>query len=324
MPTPRPLLALLPMLLALLALLALTACASSKYAASAPARSYEPEMDRQFQMERRSEEMAESAPATMDAPSAGVDYAEQVVLAAGITADGGEMYRAPSGGGDGGPAPAAAPAPPPPPPPPPPGAQPRGPSQAAGPSTDPGPGAEVAVPRKPMLIYIAGMWLVVDDVTAALSQVEAMARELGGYLGRRDDASITIRVPSARFDEALARVEKLGDVRRRDVSVEDVTEEFLDLEIRLKNLRAVRARLEKLLEKAKTVEEAVLLERELARVAGEIDRIEGRMKFLQDRATFSTITVHAQPRPREVIGAATPRLPVPWLGELGLGRLLSL
>jgi hypothetical protein len=175
-----------------------------------------------------------------------------------------------------------------------------------------------------MLIYMAAITMVVAEIKAALTEVEALTRDLGGYLARRDDVSITIRVPVARFDEAVRRVESLGEVVHRNMTVDDVTEEFVDLEVRLKNLRAIRGRLESLLAKAKTVEEAVLIERELGRVAGEIDRIEGRMKLLGDRAAYSTITVSMRAKQRESLGPDTPRIPVGWLNELGLGRLLRL
>jgi hypothetical protein len=98
----------------------------------------------------------------------------------------------------------------------------------------------------------------------------------------------------------------------------------MDLEVRLKNARAIRERLEQLLAKAAKVEESILIERELGRVAGEIERIEGRMKFLKDRAAFSTITVTFQARPTEKVGGRKVQLPVPWLSEMGLGRLLDL
>jgi hypothetical protein len=184
--------------------------------------------------------------------------------------------------------------------------------------------AEAVAVRAPMLIYTAGISLTVTEIKTSLMSIEALTRELGGFLARRDNVSITVRVPVARFDEAVRRIEALGEVIHRKVTVDDVTEEFTDLEVRLKNLRAVRARLEKLLEKAKGVEEAVLLERELGRVAGEIDRIEGRMKLLRDRASYSTITVSLRERRREAIGPRGPRLPVDWLERLGLGRLLQL
>jgi hypothetical protein len=185
-------------------------------------------------------------------------------------------------------------------------------------------GAGAAAIRQPMLIYTAGITMIVAEVKAALARIDDVTKDLGGFLSRRDDVSITIRVPVSRFDEAVRRIEALGQVVHRNVSVEDVTEEFVDLEVRLKNLRAIRARLESLLEKAKTVEESVLIERELGRVAGEIERIEGRMKLLKDRAAYSTITVSLQEKQREDLGKNAPRVPVGWLDQLGLSRLLSL
>ncbi|XYH99947.1 DUF4349 domain-containing protein [Sorangium sp. So ce1128] len=184
--------------------------------------------------------------------------------------------------------------------------------------------AEVSAAPAPLLIYTAQIGMAVFEVSASLGKVEALARELGGFLARRDDRTITIRVPAARFDEALKRLEGLGDMLQRNVVAEDVTEEFLDLGVRIRNARAVRDRLEKLLEKAAKVEESIQLERELARVAGELERLEGRLKFLRDRVAFSTLTVSFHPRSTETITPSGPRLPIDWLNELGLSRLLNL
>jgi hypothetical protein len=175
-----------------------------------------------------------------------------------------------------------------------------------------------------MLIYTAEITMAVFEVSGSLSQIEDLGREVGGFLSRRDDHTITIRVPAGRFDEAVKRIEKIGDVLHRNVSAQDVTEEFADLDVRLRNARAIRDRLEVLLAKSNKVEESLLIERELGRVAGEIERLEGRMKFLRDRAAYSTITVRFQARPTENVTTTKPRLPVPWLYEMGLGRLLNL
>ncbi len=176
----------------------------------------------------------------------------------------------------------------------------------------------------PMLIYIANVQMAVYEVRNSLGEVESLARSLGGFLAKRNDRSITIRVPAATFEDALRRIEKLGDMIARDVAVEDVTEEFNDVEIRLKNARAVRERLEQLLSKAAKVEESIQIEKELERVALLIERLEGRMKFLKDRAAYSTITVTFQPRSAAELGKRPFNLPVPWLYEMGLGRLLAL
>jgi hypothetical protein len=184
--------------------------------------------------------------------------------------------------------------------------------------------ADVEAVAQPMLVYTATLTMAVFEVKKSLGDVDALARELGGFLARRTDTQISIRVPVARFDDAIARLEKMGDVVTRNVTAEDVTEEFFDLEVRLKSSRAVRDRLEQLLQKAIKVEDSVLIERELTRVVGEIERIEGRMKFLRDRASYSTITVDFRARGSERVGSGPFNLPVPWLSELGLRRLLNL
>ncbi|KYF97581.1 hypothetical protein BE20_38185, partial [Sorangium cellulosum] len=195
---------------------------------------------------------------------------------------------------------------------------------AAGPQGAQQGAAEASAAPAPLLVYTAQVAMAVFEVGASLGKVEELARDLGGFLARRDDRAITIRVPAARFDEALKRLEGLGDVVQRNVVAEDVTEEFLDLGVRIRNARVVRDRLEKLLEKAAKVEESIQLERELARVTSELERLEGRLKFLRDRVAFSTLTVSFQPRSTETITPSGPRLPIDWLNELGLSRLLNL
>ncbi len=175
-----------------------------------------------------------------------------------------------------------------------------------------------------MLIYTAQITMAVFEVNTSLGRVEAIGRELGGFLAKRDDQSITIRVPAAVFQDAVKRIEGVGDMLHRNVVAEDVTEEFRDLEIRLKSARAVQARLTELLAKAVKVEESIAIERELDRVSGEIERIEGRIKFLKDRAAFSTITVRFEAKATEQVGNASVRLPVGWLNEINLPRLLRL
>lgn len=115
----------------------------------------------------------------------------------------------------------------------------------------------------------------------------------------------------------------MGDLLHRNVNVQDVTAEYTDLAIRMRNLEVMRERLEELLKKAAKVEEALAVERELERVAGELERIKGRLKLLRELVTFSTITVEFQPRPVDHVDSKV-RLPFPWLDRLGLGDLLRL
>jgi hypothetical protein len=172
-----------------------------------------------------------------------------------------------------------------------------------------------------MLAYSADVTLAVYQVDKSLDAVESVAAAMGGYLAQRSDAQVQIRVPRPRFLEALGQVEKLGDVLHRNVSAEDVTDEFVDLGLRLGNARETRDRLAELLKQA-TVKDAVEIEKELAKVTEVIEQIEGRLKVIRDRVGFSTIAVSLQASaPTTVRSAAI--LPFAWLDTMGLGPLLN-
>ncbi|MBL9020935.1 MAG: DUF4349 domain-containing protein [Myxococcales bacterium] len=185
-------------------------------------------------------------------------------------------------------------------------------------------GAGADSKRSPILIYTADYTMSVFEVQKSLDAVEGIAKAAGGYLARRDDTTITVRVPAEKFQQVIADVEKVGDVTHRNVVSEDVTAEYRDLEIQLQNQLALRLRFEKLLEKANKVEEALQIEKELGRITGEIERIKGRLKLLTDLAQFSTITVSFQARVSQSVQQGPFVLPLPWLGNLGLNRLMNL
>jgi hypothetical protein len=172
-----------------------------------------------------------------------------------------------------------------------------------------------------LLAYSADVTLAVFQVDRSLDAVEAVAAATGGYLAQRGDAQVQIRVPRPRFLEALARVEKLGDVLHRNVAAEDVTDEYVDLELRLGNARNTRDRLAELL-KAATVKDAVEIEKELAKVTEVIEQIEGRLKVLRDRVGYSTIAVSLQATAPSTVRTSA-ILPFAWLDTMGLGPLLS-
>jgi hypothetical protein len=180
----------------------------------------------------------------------------------------------------------------------------------------------IEVPVEKLLIYTAKIEMAVYQVDSALAAVEAIGKDVGGYMSARADNSITIRVPRAKFLDAIRRIEGTGDVVHRNISAEDVTAEFLDVEIRLKNARAMRDRLQELLAKAQ-VKDALEIEKELARVTEDIERMEGRLKFLRDQVSYSTITVTFDSR-AAALRSMPLRLPFGWLQELGLPRLLDL
>jgi hypothetical protein len=187
-----------------------------------------------------------------------------------------------------------------------------------------------------LLIFTGTLSMQVDQKLFGdtIDQVVDAAAELGGYVAEQTNQSVTVRVPSKSFRSAMRSIEKLGEVTNRGVQAEDVSEEYNDLEVRLKSLRATRDRLEEFLARAKNIQEVLQVEEQLSRLNGEIDRIEGRMRFLAKRAAFSTITVSLQPKPSNVViaeksepKAGKPKtlpLPIDWLGSMGLNHLLDL
>lgn len=183
----------------------------------------------------------------------------------------------------------------------------------------------LATGEKPtaLLIYRATLTMAVFETRKVMDAIEALAKATGGYLVARDDMTITIRVPASKFDAALDDIAGKGDELHRQVEVSDVTEQYNDLTIQLKNAEVVRERLVVLLERAQKVEEALAVEAELARLTDKIERIKGRLKLLKELVTFSTVTVRFEARPVEHIDSKV-QLPFPWLKQLGLGELLSL
>ena len=173
-----------------------------------------------------------------------------------------------------------------------------------------------------MLAYTAELTVAVFEVDKQMAAVESIASDSGGFLSQRNDTQISIRVPKPRFNDAMHRVEKLGDVLHRSVSAEDVTDEYVDLELRLKNARQTRDRLAELLKSA-TVKDAVEIEKELAKVTEVVEQIEGRLKLLRDRVGYSTITVSFQQTTPSSTVRSTAILPFAWMDTMGLAPLLN-
>lgn len=136
------------------------------------------------------------------------------------------------------------------------------------------------------------------DLAVEVARPEAAARAFlqqvsafGGYLQSQNGPRVVVRLPVQHFDAALAAVRDLGRVLRESRSANDVTEEFVDLGIRLETARKSRERLLEVLAKAEKVEDILKIEAELRRLTEEIERMEGRRKFLADQVALATLAV---------------------------------
>ncbi len=111
----------------------------------------------------------------------------------------------------------------------------------------------------------------------------------------RDIVNMTIRVPAEKFDEAINEIRAAGNrVIEETVKGQDVTEEFIDIEARLKAKRALEEQFLEIMKRAATVEDALRVQTQLAEVRGEIEQIEGRKRFLENQAALSTIKIQLQ------------------------------
>ncbi|MGI9055064.1 MAG: DUF4349 domain-containing protein [Pyrinomonadaceae bacterium] len=111
----------------------------------------------------------------------------------------------------------------------------------------------------------------------------------------RDVVNMTIRIPAAKFDEAIAEIRATGSrVIEEIVKGQDVTEEFIDIEARLKTQLALEQQFLEIMKRATTVADALNVQRELAQVRGEIEKIEGRKRFLENQSSLSTIKIGLQ------------------------------
>ena len=146
-----------------------------------------------------------------------------------------------------------------------------------------------------MVVYTARISLKVEDIDASIDEIKLVTVIHGGFIStissRDERGSVSIRVPQSRFHEAIEDLEELGEVVTRDLQGEDVTEEYVDLEAQLTALEAQEARFLEILQMGNTVEDVLKVERELQHVREDIERIQGRVNYLDSRVELSTITV---------------------------------
>jgi len=170
--------------------------------------------------------------------------------------------------------------------------------------------ATQAVAAGRSIIRTGEVRLRVDDYEAARANLTAAVEARGGYVSDstqqvhdRGDESwtsgrVVLRVPAENFSGMMATAEGEGRVLESSTSTQDVTDQVVDLQARLENLRAERERLRELYQRANDTEDILAVERRLSEVQTEIERTEARLQNLQRQVAYSTITVEmTEPRP---------------------------
>jgi hypothetical protein len=154
------------------------------------------------------------------------------------------------------------------------------------------------------VVKTANLGLRTEKVRQSAAQAQQLAAAAGGsvlssQVYRNNDsvtAQLVLSVPSAEFERVLDDLRSLGDkVTTDSISGQDVTEEYVDLKSRERNLRATEESLLRLYDRAQNVEEALSIQRELTTVRGEIETVQGRIKYLDQHTAYSQITLDIQP-----------------------------
>ncbi len=174
---------------------------------------------------------------------------------------------------------------------------------------------QAAEPVK-MIIYNAELSLVVKDSGVAQEEITAMIEGLEGYVSNSSSytysgglrrITLTLRLPAEKFNEAMTALREMAmEVTQETIGTQDVTQEYVDLESRLRALEAKAARLEELMDQAEDTEAVLAVYEQLHQTQLEIEQTKGRMQYLERSAAMATITVSLTPdelsQPIEVAG----------------------
>lgn len=163
----------------------------------------------------------------------------------------------------------------------------------------------------PKIIREGGMTFETSDLKQTRVFLDSLIQRYEAYLANDDqykfedrvEQRLVIRVPADSFDDLVHELE--GSVERfdsRTISARDVTEEFLDVSLRIQIKKETEQRYRDILTKAKTVKEILEVERYIGRIRTEIESLEGRLKYLENRISFSTLTVTFYQLKPEAVG----------------------
>jgi len=165
------------------------------------------------------------------------------------------------------------------------------------------------------IIYNADLTVKTEDADGARQKIVKLAEGVGGFLadstthvgeaGERY-VDVKVRVPASRFDEVVAQFRLLGEVEHESITSQDVTEEFIDLQARLHTLNLAEERLLDMLKRRGKLSELLEIERELATRREQIEKTQGRLRYLKDRVSFSTIQVSLYEKGPAVVGPSGP------------------
>jgi hypothetical protein len=179
----------------------------------------------------------------------------------------------------------------------------------------PPPGEELKAPENvgPMIVQTASLNILATNYDQASAAIDKLAAAHGGYVEKLDakaqtgnarELTASLRIPTKHLDGFLADVRKLGRVEEETRSNEEVSDQYVDLQARLKSARATEQRLIELLgTRTGKLQDVLEAERELARVRGEIESMQGQSTILLHRVNYATVQVDLSEEYRQVLGS---------------------
>jgi Domain of unknown function (DUF4349) len=177
-------------------------------------------------------------------------------------------------------------------------------AQAQVPDTDQGENRRVVLKDATLVI-------VVDDVDSKMQSISDLSNSFGGWIvsanttraningkNQVQSAYITIRVPANRLDEALTQIKTgVGTVQSENVTGQDVTQDYVDLSSQLTNLQAAEKQLQQIMSEAKKTEDVLTVYNQLVSVRGQIESIQGRIRYYDESSSFASVQVTVLPTP---------------------------
>jgi len=154
-------------------------------------------------------------------------------------------------------------------------------------------------PDNRKLVRNGSLDLLVNDVGQSIGKIGSLVAALGGFVEKSSQtnsgghsASITVRVPAARLDQAIAQIKGLATtVDRESVEVQDVTRQYIDLDARLRNAQAEEAQYLQIMKRATSIKDTLDVTEKLSDVRGRIEEMQGELKFLTAQIDMSTLEI---------------------------------
>lgn len=166
------------------------------------------------------------------------------------------------------------------------------------------PAATAAPPQKPQLIKTAELSLRLESIDKAVVQIRKLVQGQQGDIYNFQDerspenskrrATLVLKVPSAALDDTLATIAKLGQVQGQSIKSEDVTQQLVDTDARLKNLRQQEEMTRKIMERSGSIKDVLAVSQQLATIREQIEQLDATVKNLRQQVAYSTINLKVE------------------------------